>query len=77
MNPKNEALVEHLIIQGAIEPAGIDGNTGEMLYYITDKLKQVSPKIYEELDDQFKHNIMKIYNAGPSTMTWRINVGRE
>lgn len=76
MNPRNEALVEHLIIQGAIEPAGIDDKSGEMLYYITDKLKQVSPKLYDELSDQFKHNIMKIYNAGPNVMTWRINVGR-
>ena len=42
MNLKGQAMVEHLIMQGAIEMAGID-EKGEMLYSITDKLELVNP----------------------------------
>ena len=51
MNPKSQALLEHLIMQGAIEMAGIDNN-GEMTYSITDKLQEVHPELYTELKDE-------------------------
>ena len=35
MNIKSQALLEHLIVQGAIEMSGID-QYGEMTYSITD-----------------------------------------
>jgi hypothetical protein len=71
MNARNEALVEHLIMQGAIEMAGID-NKGEMLYSITDKLEEVSPELYAELTEQYKHHMFQMIKQGPKTMTWRI-----
>ena len=52
MNPKSQALLEHLIVQGAIEMSGIDAN-GEMTYSITDKLEEVHPELYMELKDEF------------------------
>ena len=71
MNPKSQALLEHLIIQGAIEISGID-NDGEMTYSITDKLQEVHPELYRELKDEFEYNMFEMINAGPKTMTWKI-----
>ncbi len=71
MNPKSQALLEHLIVQGAIEMSGID-QSGEMTYSITDKLQEVHPELYMELKDEFEYNMFEMINQGPKTMTWKI-----
>lgn len=71
MNPKSQALLEHLIIQGAIEISGIDPN-GEMTYSITDKLQEVHPELYMELKSEFEYNMFEMIEAGPKVMTWKI-----
>lgn len=72
MNPKADALVEHLLNQGAVTMHSIDKD-GMMLYKITDKLKEVSPEIYEELRDQYEDHLFRLIEQGPTTMTWRLN----
>jgi hypothetical protein len=71
MNPKSQALLEHLIMQGAIEMSGID-KTGEMTYSITDKLQEVHPELYMELKDEFEYNMFEMIEQGPKIMTWKI-----
>ncbi len=72
MDAKTNALVEHLVLQGGIEIADIDLETGETYYSITDKLKELAPEIYQELEDQFKHHLFILNKRGPKSMTWRI-----
>jgi hypothetical protein len=71
MDIKSQALLEHLIIQGAIEISGID-QFGEMTYSITDKLQEVHPELYMQLKDEFEHNMFQMIEQGPKTMTWKI-----
>ena len=71
MDAKSQALLEHLINQGAIQISDIDKN-GEMLYSITDKLQEVHPELYMELRNEFEHNMFEMINAGPMIMTWKI-----
>ena len=71
MNLKSQALLEHLIVQGAIEMSGID-QSGEMTYSITDKLQEVHPELYMELKDEFEFNMFEMIHAGPKIMTWKI-----
>ena len=71
MNIKSQALLEHLIMQGAIEMSGINDN-GEMTYSITDKLEEVHPELYKELKDEFEYNMFEMIQAGPKIMTWKI-----
>ncbi len=66
-------MIEHLIIQGALEVAGID-EYGEITYSITDKLQSVNPVLYNELKDQFESHMFRLIDQGPKTMNWRINV---
>jgi hypothetical protein len=73
MDIKKQALLDHLLNQGAIQMADIDSN-GNILYSITDKLEQVSPDIYAELKEQYQDHMFKLIKKGPSTMNWRINV---
>ncbi len=72
MDIKNQAMLEHLMLQGAVEFQGIDDITGEMLYTITDKMKEVSPSIYQELKDQYEHHMFQLIDQGPTRMTWRL-----
>lgn len=73
MDIKKQALLDHLLNQGAIQMADIDRD-GNILYSITDKLQQVSPDIYAELKEQYEDHMFKMIKKGPSTMNWRINV---
>lgn len=72
MDARTDALVEHLVLQGGIEIADIDLETGETYYNITDKLKEIAPELYQELEDQFKHHLFVLNKRGPQSMTWRI-----
>ena len=66
-------MVEHLILQNAVEIAGIDSNTGEMLYYITDKLKTVNPKLYRQLKGDFERHMFEMIDKGPEVMQWKFS----
>ena len=72
MDARTNALLEHLVLQGGIEIADIDLDTGETYYNITDKLKEIAPELYQELEDQFKHHLFILNKRGPQSMTWRI-----
>jgi len=71
MDAKSQALLDHLINQGAIQISDIDSN-GEIVYSITDKLQEVHLELYMELKDEFEHNMFEMINQGPRIMTWRI-----
>lgn len=71
---KTEALLEHLLLQGAIEVSGFDPSTGETLYSITDKLQSVSPEMYEDIRSVFLANMYKMIDQGPKIMNWRISL---
>jgi hypothetical protein len=71
MDAKSQALLDHLINQGAIQISDIDSN-GEIVYSITDKLQEVHPELYLELRDEFEYNMFEMINQGPKIMNWRI-----
>ena len=56
--------LDALILKGAIEPAGIDPNTGEMLYNFTDKLKNVHPALHKEVSNMFNSHVMILWEKG-------------
>jgi hypothetical protein len=72
MDARTNALIEHLVLQGGIEIEDIDLETGETYYNITDKLQEIAPELYQELDDQFKDHLFILGKRGPKSMTWKI-----
>ena len=74
MSLRTQALLEHLLLQGAIQVSGFDSKTGETLYDITDKLQEVAPDMYEDINKTFRENMYKMIDKGPKIMTWRISL---
>ena len=71
---KTSEMINHLILQGALEMSGIDEETGEMLYSITEKLKEVNPIIYDQLVDQFRTHMFELVKQGPIIANWRVRI---
>jgi hypothetical protein len=72
MDARTSSLIEHLILQGGIEISDIDLSTGETYYKVNDKLQEIAPTMYKELEDQFSHHLFVLGQIGPKAMTWRI-----
>ena len=60
--------IDDLILSCALEPAGIDPESGEMLYNFTDKLKDVSPVLHREVNNAFNAHVMKLWELGMVSM---------
>ncbi len=71
---RTQMMLEHLLLQNAIEISGIDSETGEMLYSITDKLKEVSPELYLGLKQDFERHMFEMIDRGPKVMQWRLSI---
>lgn len=56
--------IEHLILNGAAEVAGIDLETGEAMYRFTDKLEEVNPKLFKEVNNYVYGAIMSLWTKG-------------
>ena len=56
--------IEHLILEGAVEPAGMDLETGEMLYSFTPKLEEVNPEVYRGVYDYMHSIVLSLWEKG-------------
>ena len=63
MDETNEML-DKLILSGAVEVAGVDSSTGEFLYQFTNKLKEISPQMYNEHINHVNKEIMRLWEMG-------------
>lgn len=54
-------LFESLILSGAVEVAGIDSETGEMLYSFTPKLSETHPGLARAADEHFHSQMMALW----------------
>jgi len=59
-----ESIFEDLILSGALEVAGVDIDTGEMLYNFTEKLKDINPKLHNEFSTYFSTEISGLWENG-------------
>lgn len=57
-------IIEDLILQGALEVAGIDLETGEPLYNFTHKLKTINPALHNEFSKYFSSETMALWEYG-------------
>lgn len=56
--------IEEMILNGSLEIAGIDIESGEMLYQFTDKLQQEDPELYEDVNHYFHKEMMSLWQHG-------------
>ena len=59
-----DRLIDNLILQGALEVAGVDSENGELLYAITAKMKEVMPDIYEDHIKTVNRDLLNLWEKG-------------
>jgi hypothetical protein len=57
-------IVDNLILNGGLEFAGKDSETGEPLYKPTDRLKDIDNKLSEEMSIYFSEVVLKLWEKG-------------
>jgi hypothetical protein len=57
-------LVDELILAGGIEFAGIDAESGEILYSLTPKIKDLMPDLYDEHLNLINSDLMSLWQKG-------------
>jgi predicted transcriptional regulator len=64
MNDPDPEIFDMLILNGAIEVAGIDPTTNEFLYSMTEKMIEILPDVYEEHMKEVNNQIMTLWQDG-------------
>jgi hypothetical protein len=57
-------LIEELILKGALEVVGFDSDNKELLYSITEKMKEVMPEIYEDHMNFVNKGMLELWEKG-------------
>lgn len=64
MDEIEDKIIEDLIISGALQFAGIDEQTGEMLYSFSNEIKTIMPELYNEHLKNVNNDIMFFWEHG-------------
>jgi len=64
MDNSEQKIIDKLVLSGAMQFAGVDTNTGEMLYQFTPKLKEIMPELYKEHLNNVNKEIMGLWERG-------------
>jgi hypothetical protein len=64
MTSNEDDLINNLILQGALEVAGLDAETGEFLYAVTPKLQEVMPDMYEDHLTTVNRDLLNLWEKG-------------
>jgi hypothetical protein len=64
MNNNEDELIKNLILEGALEVAGVDSETNELLYTITPKMQEVMPDMYEDHLTQVNKDLLNLWEKG-------------
>jgi hypothetical protein len=63
MNNEDQTI-EELILKGGLEAAGVDQETGEILYSFTPKIQKLMPDLYKEHLNEVNAGIMDLWELG-------------
>ena len=64
MHKDNDEIVEEMIRSGALELEGIDSESGEFLYKITEKMKDINRTLYNEHLNMIYADTMYFWERG-------------
>ena len=57
-------IIDTLILEGGIEVAGVDPDTGEILYAFTPKVKEIMPELYHDHLNFVNDELMILWEKG-------------
>jgi len=64
MSSQEDEIIERLILDGALEVAGIDSEDGSLLYSFTPKIKEVMPELYNDHINNVNSEILSLWERG-------------
>jgi len=64
MSSDENEMIEKLILEGAMEVAGVDAENGELLYSFTPKIQQVMPELYHDHLNRTNAEILSLWERG-------------
>ncbi len=59
-----DEIIDSLILNGGLEFAGVDEETGEALYRPTSILEQIDPKLSKDMSSYFSGTTMSLWQKG-------------
>ena len=66
IDPKD--LIDALILEGALKIEGIDEKTGQMIFSVTDKMKEIAPEVYNEFQESLYQTVLSLWEKGLLSM---------
>jgi hypothetical protein len=63
-NYDDSEMINKLILDGGLEVAAMDNDTGEMLYSFTPKIKEIMPELYQEHMHNVNSEVMNLWEKG-------------
>jgi hypothetical protein len=57
-------MLEKMILDGSVEVAGIDMETGKFLYNFTKDLESTHPEMFKSIMESFYHGVMLLWQKG-------------
>ena len=64
MTSDENEMIEKLILEGALEVAGVDSEDGSLLYSFTPKIEQVMPELYHDHMNSVNTEILSLWERG-------------
>ena len=62
--PDDQSVIDYLLLNDALQVAGVDSSTGEFLYTFTPKLKEIMPELYNEHLNHVNSELMRLWEKG-------------
>jgi uncharacterized protein YjgD (DUF1641 family) len=57
-------MINKLILDGGLEVAAMDNDSGELLYSFTPKIKEIMPELYQEHMRDVNSHVMNLWEKG-------------
>ena len=64
MASEEDKIIDDLILNGGLEVAALDEDTGEMLYSFTPKIQELMPDLYDEHIRGVNSEVMNLWEKG-------------
>lgn len=64
MDSEEDKIIDSLILNGSLEVAALDEDTGEMLYSFTPKIQELMPDLYKEHVSSVNAEVMNLWEKG-------------
>ena len=64
MTSRNDKMFEKLILIGAVEPAGMDVESGEMLFSFSPEIETIAPGLSKLIQDKIASTVMTLWSKG-------------